>query len=473
MSVQTKALGKVRSKIATLVEERECPSIAVAVVQEGEVIWEEAFGWANMEDKLKASLSTIYPVASLSKSLAATGIMALVEQGKVDLDESVEEYIAPSRLTVYEGEDSEVTVRRILNMTGGIPHGYMVYENSQASPGIREFMNRYGIVVFPPGEVHLYSNFSYGVLELIVENVSGKSFGSFMKTEVFDPLGMTQTSVGVPDCLDRVATKYRLDKTVIAHNHFVPAAAGGIYSSIRDLIRFGLFHLKAPLPDQRRILRDETLVAMHTAKDKNLRSATMALGWGSVTLDNGVVWALSNGGIEGATSMLSLVPSASLTVACLTNITSRSRITDQIAIEITDALIPKFSERVENFMTRYESENAFTSYTPDPRLVGSWEGWTKTRNSETPIRMVFHKKGEIIVKFGKQRGTTLDNVSVRNDELEGDFRAKLPRAYGIDNERAISIHVKVENNRMYGVATAEPEPSKGLLSPSYVCLNKA
>ncbi len=472
MSVQAKDLGEVRSRIVTLVEEGECPSMAVAVVQDGEVIWKEAFGWADKDDKLKASPNTVYPIASLSKSLTATGIMTLVEQRKVDLDGSVEEYIAPSKLAVYEGEASDVTVRRILNMTGGIPHGYMVYDDPQASLGIRKFINRYGIVVFQPGEIHLYSNFSYGVLELIAENVSGKSFGSFMKTEVFDPLGMTQTSVGLPDCLDRVATKYGSDKTVIAHNRFVPAAAGGIYSSVRDLIRFGLFHLKTPLQGQRRILRDETLTAMHMGKDRNLRSAIMALGWGSVTLDNGVVWALSNGGIEGATSMLSLVPSANLAVACLTNISSRSRITDQIAIEITDALIPKFSERVENVMKRYESENAFTSYTPDPRLVGSWEGLTKTPDSETPIRMVFHKNGEVKVRLGKQRGMPLENVSVGNDELKGDFRARLPSIYGIDTELGISIHVKVENHRMYGVATAEGEPSKGLLSPSYVCLSK-
>jgi CubicO group peptidase (beta-lactamase class C family) len=465
VSTQTGNFSKVRSKVVALVEEGEIPSMAVAVAREGEILWEEAFGWADKDDEVKASPNTIYPIASLSKSLTATGIMVLVEQKKVGLDESVEEYIAPSRLTVYEGNASEVTVRRILNMTGGVPHGYIVCEDSHAAPTAQEFINRYGIVVFPPGEIALYSNFSYAVLELIAENVSGKSFGDFMKTEVFSPLGMTHTTVGVPDSLERVATKYASDETTYAHDFFVPAAAGGIYSGAHDLIKFGSFNLKNRLPDQRQILRDQTLTAMHTAE-------SMALGWGSVALDNGTLWTLSNGGIGGATSMLSLVPSANLAVVSLTNVTSRSRITDQIAIEITDALIPKFAKRVEAFMKRYESENAFKSYTPIPRLTGSWEGKIKTPETETPIRMIFHDNGKVHVRLGKQQEAILDNVSIRNDELKADFRAESQSEDGINNEQAISIHVKVKDKRMYGVATADLDASKGLLSPSYICLNR-
>jgi len=473
MSPQTGNLSKVRSKVVALVEKEEISSMAVAVAREGEILWEEAFGWADRGDEVKATPNTIYPIASLSKSLTATGIMVLVEQEKVSLDESVEKYIEPSPLTVYEGKASEVTVRRVLNMTGGVPHGYVVWEDSHAAPTVREFINRYGIVVFPPGEMELYSNFSYAVLELIAENVSGRSFGDFMKTEVFYPLGMTLTSVGVPSSLELVATKYGSDMTAIAHNCFVPAAAGGIYSNIHDLIRFGMFHLKNRLPDQRRILRDETLTAMHMTKDANLQSAIMALGWGSVTLDNSTAWILSNGGIEGATSMLSLVPSENLAVVCLTNTTSKSRITDQIAIEITDALIPKFSKRVEALMERYESENAFKSYTSIPQLVGSWKGEIKTPETETPIKMVFQDNGEVHVRLDKQPEAILDNVSVRNGELKGDFRVRSPSENGTNSEQAISIHVEVRGRRMYGVATAESEARKALLSPSYICLNKA
>jgi CubicO group peptidase (beta-lactamase class C family) len=465
--------SKIRSKVRALVKRGEHPSMAVAVAQRGEILWEEAFGWMDKDDRVKAAPTTIYPIASLSKSLTATGLMILVEQKKVGLDDPVEEYIAPSKLTVYEGKASKVTVRKILNMTSGVPHGYIVYEDPHATLDLRKFIGQYGIVVFPPGEVELYSNFSYAVLELIIENVTHASFANFMQTEVFDPLGMIQTSVGVPNSLEHVATKYKSNSTVVPHNYFVPAAAGGVYSSAHDLIRYGMFHLKNHLPNQRQILGDETLNTMHRAKDGNFKSAIMALGWASVTLDNNTAWILSNGGIEGATSMLSLVPAGNLAVVCLTNSSSPTRITDQIAIEITDALLPRFSDRVEAFMRQHELETAMRLYRPTRELIGSWEGKIKAQATETPIKMIFHDNGKIDVSLGEHHETVLKNASLGNGELKGDFKGTFCSRIMVkySHSQTISIHVKINNNRMYGVAT-ESEGGKGLLSPSYVCLQR-
>lgn len=472
VSTKSECFSKVRSKIIAMVEKGEIPSMAVAIAQEGKILWKEAFGWATLDNEVRATFNTIYPIASLSKSLTATGIMVLVEQKKVELDDPVEEYIAPSRLTVYEGKASEVTVRRVLNMTSGVPHGYMVYEDPFESPSLREFINRYGIAVFPPGELYLYSNFSYAILQLVIESVSGQSYSNFMKSKIFNPLGMTQTSVGLPNNMKYVATKYAADNTAVAHNHFAPAAAGGIYSSVHDLIRYGMFHLGNHLEDQEQILDDDTLTTMHTAKDENLPTAITALGWGSVTLDNNTVWILSNGGIEGATSMLSLVPSANLAVACLSNVTARSRITDKIAIEITNTLIPNFSKSVEAFMNQYESSSSFKTYVPIPTLTGSWEGKIIAQETDTPIKLFFHDNSKIHVKLGKQHERILKNAGVRSDEFKGDFQGISPIENELHSEHTISIHVRVKKNRMYGVATAELNARKGLLSPSYVYLDK-
>jgi CubicO group peptidase (beta-lactamase class C family) len=473
MLARDRSFSETHSKVTAIVDRGEHPSMAVAVARGGEILWEEAFGWMDKDDKVKAAPNTIYPIASLSKSLTATGLMILVEQKKVGLDAPIEEYIAPSKLTVYEGKASKVTVRRILNMTSGVPHGYMVYGDPHASLDLQKFIEQYGIVVFPPGDVELYSNFSYAVLELIIEKVTQASFANFMKTEVFDPLGMTQTSVGMPNSLENVATKYKSNSSVVPHNYFVPAAAGGVYSSAHDMIRYGMFHLKNHLSNQRQILSDKTLTAMHTAKDRNLKSAIMALGWGSMTLDDNTVWVLSNGGIEGATSMLSLVPAANLAVVCLTNSSSPSRITDQIAIEITNTLLPKFSNRVEDFMKQHESENALRPYRPTPKFIGSWEGTIKAQATETPIKMIFHDNGKIDVRLGELHETAVKNAGVGNGELKGEFQGACcsKKRVKCSYAHTIRIHMKVTNNRMYGVAT-ETDEGKGLLSPSYICLYK-
>lgn len=466
-----KCFSEVRSKAVSMVEDGECPSIAVAIAKGGQILWEEAIGWADQDDEVEATPDTIYPIASLSKSLTATGIMILVEQHKVGIDNPVEEYILPSKLTAYEGETSKVTVRRVLNMTSGIPHGYLVSEDPYSLQALQKFVNRYGIVVFPPGEMELYSNFAYAILELIIETVSGESYTNFMKTAVFQPLGMTQTSVGEPhasNSLKHLATKYTSEKHTIPHNYFVPAAAGGIYASLHDIISYGMFHLKNHLSEQEQILEDETLTAMHTTKEENLQSTIMALGWGSVTLHENNRWVLSNGGIEGATSMLSLVPSKDLAVACLTNISSPKRVTDKIAIEATNALLPKFSERVAASMKRYELENAFTPYCLNLHLIGVWEGAIQTLETETPIELAFQNNGEIYVRLGDQQKTLLKNVHVKDCELKGDFQGA-QSTEGIYHGDEISIHVRVGEKRMYGVVT-ELEKSKGLLLPSYVYL---
>ena len=119
--------------------------------------------------------------------------MVLAERQEIDVDDPVEDHIAPTRLTAYEGQASNITIRRVLNMTSGIPHGYEVCEDRHKSPTLQRFISRYGITAFPPGEMELCSNFSYAILELIIENVSRRSYADFMKTEVFEPLGMTQT----------------------------------------------------------------------------------------------------------------------------------------------------------------------------------------------------------------------------------------------------------------------------------------
>lgn len=323
----------------------------------------------------------------------------------------------------------------------------------------------------------MYSNFSYSIPELIIENVSGKSFADFMKAEVFEPLGMMHTSVGMARSMKHyTATKYGSNNTPIPHLYFVPAAAGGIYSSAHDLIVYGMFHLGNHSPNQKQILKDETLTAMHTDKERNLQSAIMSLGWGSVNLEGGPDWVLSNGSIGGATSMLSLVPSANLAVVCLTNVTSAragARITDQIAIEITDALLPKFAEKAEAFMKRYELANTFEVYKPTSQFIGQWDGEIKTFEAGVPIRIVFHDNGMVTVRLDRRPEVSLGNVSTKYGELKGDFEGMLPYTEGSNHEQAIGVHVKVKDDEMYGVAAAKYEKTQGVLMvPYYICLNR-
>ena len=118
---------EVKEKIVRLVEEKKIPSLSLAVVRNGEIVWEEAFGLANLEKKIKATPETLYPIGSATKPFTATGLMILVERGLVDLDKPANAYLGNVKLRAYEGDASEAAVRRILHHTSGLPMYWNFY----------------------------------------------------------------------------------------------------------------------------------------------------------------------------------------------------------------------------------------------------------------------------------------------------------------------------------------------------------
>jgi CubicO group peptidase (beta-lactamase class C family) len=173
------------------------PSLAVAVAKEGNIIWEEAFGWANREKRIPATVETRYAIASVSKPLTALGVMVLVNRGLLKLDDSVNKFLGNIKLTAYEGDAATVTIKHLLQHTSGLPRHWRNFysDESETPPKLSETINRYGILVNTPGTQHLYTNLGYGLLAHIIEQVSGSPFSEFMRKEVFQPLGMTNTSI--------------------------------------------------------------------------------------------------------------------------------------------------------------------------------------------------------------------------------------------------------------------------------------
>src|SRR5207247_8662407 len=110
----------VRGAMHRLVDSMGSPSVAVAVAKEGRIVWEDAIGWANREKRIPATASTIYPLASISKPITATGLMVLVERGLVDLDRPINAYLGTVRLTGLGGDTTGATVRRVLGHTAGL-----------------------------------------------------------------------------------------------------------------------------------------------------------------------------------------------------------------------------------------------------------------------------------------------------------------------------------------------------------------
>src|ERR1700731_2390422 len=111
----------VRELIRARLVEQSLPSLAVAGAGNGTILWEEGFGWADRENRVPGTEHTMYSLASISKPITATGVMVLKEQGKLDLDRPINEYLGEPKLKAWIGDAAEATVRRVANHTAGLP----------------------------------------------------------------------------------------------------------------------------------------------------------------------------------------------------------------------------------------------------------------------------------------------------------------------------------------------------------------
>jgi len=229
-----------RKLIDSVMKADRIPSIAVAVAKGDRIVWEVGVGFADVERNVPSSAQTPYSLASISKPFTATGIMVLAQQGFVRLRAPVNHYLGGVRVVAREGSADAVTLERLLTHTAGLPlHYQFFYEDAGYSrPPMDSTIRRYGVAVYPPGEAYQYSNLGYGLLDYVISRKSGMSYADFMRRNVFAPLGLTSTSVGVPPGpMSRAAQRYDADNKPIPYYTFDHPGASEIYSSAHDLAR--------------------------------------------------------------------------------------------------------------------------------------------------------------------------------------------------------------------------------------------
>ena len=239
----------VRGKIRAGLSEHGVPSMSIAVARDGKIIWEEAFGFADVERRVKATPRTMYSLASISKPFTATGLMILVERGLVDLDRPLNDYLGKAKIQGLAGDASAATPRRVGSHTSGLPLHYQFYmaDESYPLPSMEEAIRRYGILVAKPGERYQYSNIGFGILGYAIGRVSGKSYEQFMREEVFEPLGLEDTEIPSAAPARPWAVRYWDENRALPFYDFDHRGASAVFASAHDLARFGMLHVKTPM----------------------------------------------------------------------------------------------------------------------------------------------------------------------------------------------------------------------------------
>jgi CubicO group peptidase (beta-lactamase class C family) len=276
--------------VRPLMKNGNSPSGTVAIAKDGELIFAKGYGFQNVDEQIPVDpAATLFRPGSTSKLFTWVSVMQQVEQGNLDLDADVNTYLDNFR--IRDTFDEPITLRHILTHTPGFEDGalgYLILDDPERIMPLRESMARYQPErVNPPGKQTAYSNYATSLAGLIVENVSGTPFNDYVRQNILDPLGMTNSTFDEPlpeGLAENMAVSYRLEagryveKPFEIISNFGPA--GALSATATDMVRFGQAILNGGELDGQRIIGEETLDLMLTrAFSHDDRLMGMALGF--------------------------------------------------------------------------------------------------------------------------------------------------------------------------------------------------
>ena len=230
------------------------PGASVIVIQDGKVTVRRAYGMADLERRVPAAPETDYRLASVSKQFTAMAVMLLAKDGKLRYDRPVRDF-----LPELPPSTAAVTVRHLLNHTSGLCDYEDLIPESRTTQlndsDVLALLASKDSVYFPAGTQYRYSNSGYVLLGIIVARVSGRSLPDFLRTRIFDPLGMRATVMHVEgsDTVPRRAYGYSpRGGAFVQTDQSVTSATlgdGGIYANVDDMVRWDAALAGATLVD--------------------------------------------------------------------------------------------------------------------------------------------------------------------------------------------------------------------------------
>lgn len=254
-------------RIPVLMEDYDIPGASIALIQKGKTTWVKAYGYADLEAGRKMTVDTPVMVQSISKSVTAWGVMKLVQEGKIQLDQPIEDYLNSFSLPETAFSEKKVTVRRLLSNSAGMPLGNILerYSPKEKIPSLKESLSREARLQQEPGEAFSYSNTGFNLLELLIEEVTGRDFAGYMEEEVLVPLGMDHSSFTWSEkWYPPVPTGYDLKGTPVPVYVYPGRASGGLFATVEDIASFVSAGMPGFSQSGSEVLIPENIRLLHT-----------------------------------------------------------------------------------------------------------------------------------------------------------------------------------------------------------------
>jgi CubicO group peptidase (beta-lactamase class C family) len=221
----------------------DAPGCAVGIVENGELIFAKGYGIADLEHDIPITPGSVFYIGSVSKQFVTFCLLLLEEQGKIDLDDKIQEYLPD-----FPEYQSPLTIRHFIHHTSGVRDFFELlflkgadYLDNLDVDVVYDLLKRQEELNFEPGELYMYSNSCYFMLAMIIEKASGESLRSFADKNIFQPLGMEST-LFYDDNTDLIRNRvfsYEKSQDENGFNNLIMrfdlVGSGGVYSTIEDL----------------------------------------------------------------------------------------------------------------------------------------------------------------------------------------------------------------------------------------------
>ena len=350
---QVKDVAELESYLNRLVQSGTPPGLSLVVLKDGDIVYNNAFGFADGPNHVKADTDTVYHWWSMTKIPTAIAIMQLREQGKLDLDKAVSEYLPWFDVTYPSDTSLDITVRHLLQHTSGLPDtipamiGWVHYEDTTRNQTeiVKKYLPDFNKLKFEPGEKAVYSNFNYMVLGAVIEAVSGQTYETYITENILKPLGMFQTGFVytssmaeheaygtlpvvhfytplLPTLLDTSALiQQRQGKLLWLNRVYIDATPStGLIGSSMDAARFMLAYLNRGSLDGNLLLQPESISMLTETPPIDGHG----LGW-VIGESNGTRYLEHAGGGPGFATIMRLYPENGTGFAILSNGTDLDR----------------------------------------------------------------------------------------------------------------------------------------------------
>jgi len=392
-------------------ERADIAGATVLVMKDGKTLLKKGYGYSDLAKKSRVDPdASMFRLASISKLFAWTSVMQLAEQGKLNIDTDVNNYLD---FQIAPAFGQPITLRNLMTHTGGFEEEVrdILLTDPKQAPTLRDFLiTNQPRRIFPPGQISAYSNYGVGIAGYIVQRVSGEPYEQYVANHIFTPLAMTHSSFRQPlepahAPLASEGYGNNTEKPVIGFEIFNPAPAGGVSSSAADMGRFAQALLHQGELDGQRILKPETLKLMWTRQFAASDALpAMCMGFYQ-TWRNGLHFIGHDGDLIAFHSMFALEPKENLVIFISYNSAGS-------AGKTRSEILNFFADRYYPYSTNAEFQKLPVDQLKD--IEGSYHSTRRSESNKLKI-----------ADLAEQFSATVDKEGVLKVEVSKDLRGHI------------------------------------------------